>query len=262
MKTLTRTAAFSIAFASIQPGSLPAQSLIPLVQNTNPQEITTGQNPYVSQILPGQTLYVGIPYTGGSWPTTEPADFARVSTYLLGDGAAGSAGFNFYSATDSGTALSGITPMAAFTPSTVPVNATASSDPADPANYNNAFVSADLDIPTAPTGDLYAAAVSGVVWLGITNFGASTLLYYTGSPFGGGVPTPTYAFTGPFTSGASSLNPDTYTYNADTTLAAGNQNIHPYFNVSIMTVPEPAGSLMLGLAGFLWILQRRRSASL
>lgn len=245
-----------LALALASPAAIQAQTNIPLVTNTNPTEVTGGGNDFVSQILAGQTLYVGIPYAAGIWPGADATDYFEVSAFILSEGGSSTAAFNFFTATDNGTGLSAITPVAGVTAGTANVAASVAPAPSDPGNTSIAGVSAQLDYANLP-GDPFVSTTGGYLWLGITNTGTNTLTYYTANPFGGGSPAPTYAFGAPFDTGAPTLAADTYTYNADTTLAAGNQNVHPYFNVTAVTVPEPDMAMMTALAGLGVIFWRR-----
>lgn len=234
-------------------------ALITLVDNTNPAEVTGGGTDFVSQIAAGQTLYVGIPYAGGAWPTAEINDYFEVSTYLLGVDGSSTASFSFYSASITGdefeTELSGITELSGFTAGVVNVAQEVSTTPSDPGNLAVAGVTAQIDYNNQ-TGNPFASLTEGMLWLGITNTGGNAISYYIGSPFGGS-PSPTYSFAAPFDTGASALHEDSYTYNSGGDLAVSNQNVHPYLDIVVVTVPEPDAALLAGLAGLSLILRRR-----
>jgi uncharacterized protein (TIGR03382 family) len=251
MNTSTKVFLFAFAFA----GASQAATLT-LVENTNPEEVTGGGTDFVSQILVGQTLYVGIPYAGTPWPTAEATDYFEVATYLLGVEDSGTASFSFYSAADSGSDLSGITELSGFTGGMVNVAQQVSTNPLDTGNLALAGVTARIEYPNL-TGNPFNSLTEGMLWLGITNTGSSTLSYYTGTPFGFGSPAPGYAFAAPFDSGATSLYADTYTYNSGGDLATANENVHPYLAITAQTVPEP-GVAALGLLGGVLLLRRRR----
>lgn len=234
-------------------------AVITVVENINPGEVTGGGTDFVSQILVGQTLYVGIPYTGGTWPTAEANDYFEVSTYLLGVDGSSTASFSFYSAsvTDNGTSteLTGITELSGFTAGVVNVAQQVSTTPSDAGNLAVAGVVAQIDYNNQ-TGNPFSSLTEGILWLGITNTGDSDISYYTGSPFGGS-PSPGYSFAAPFDTETSELHEDSYTYDSGGDLATSNQNVHPYMNVTLVTVPEPSTALLAGIAG-LSLVRRRR----
>jgi hypothetical protein len=246
----------ALTAALLIPHALSAQTIIPLVTNTNPSEVTGGGNDFMSQIFTGQTLYIGIPYTGGAWPSAEATDYFQVSTFLLAEAGTSTASFNFFTGNDSGTSLTGITPLPGVSAGTTSVAALVSDTPSDPGNTSIALITLQLDYNNQP-GDPFSATTGGVLWLGITNTGTKTINYYTGSPFG--VPAPSYLFNAPFDTGAAQLHDDTYTYNANSTLGAANQNVLPYLSVSAVTVPEPGTLLLAGVAGASLLVRRRRS---
>jgi hypothetical protein len=250
MNTPIRTSLLALAMA----GASQAAS-VSLVTNTNPGEVSTGQNDYISEIYAGQTLYVAIPYAAGAWPSAEATDYLTISTFLLGTGGASTVSFSFYTATDSGTELSAITELSGFTAGTASISAAAAGTPAELGA--TAGVEAQIDYANL-TGNPFASIANGVVWLGITNTGSNTVAYYTGSPFGG-TPAPAYTFAGPFDTEATALLEDTYTYNANDTLATANQNVHPYLTITAETipVPEPGAAALAGLAGVMLLLRRR-----
>jgi hypothetical protein len=235
-----------------------AQTVIPLVTNTNPGEVTGGANDYMSQVLPGQTLYVGVPYAGGALPAAEPIDYFTLSTYMLSTADEGSVSFNFYTGTDTGLSLTGITPLAGMTAGTATVAPLVDDDPSAPGNTALAEVTTVLDYADL-AGDPFAAAASsgGMLWLGITNTGGTTLSYYAGNPFGGGVSAPAYSFSAPFDTAATGLNADSYVNNPDGTLSEPYQNVHPYVSFSAVTVPEPDAVLLTFASGSLLLLRRR-----
>ena len=255
MKVSTITASLTLALAGAS--SLQAATLA-LVTNTNASDIPNGASDYVSEIQAGQTLYVAIPYAAGAWQSTEATDYFEVSTFLLSAGGASTVSFSFYSATDSGTDLSSITELSGLTAGTASVMAAVGVQPSDPSNTAIAGVTAQIEYANL-TGNPFASISNGVMWLGITNTGANTVSYYTGDPFGLGVPAPTYTFGGPFDTEATALLEDTYTYNENGTLGAANANVHPYVTITAVTVPEPGTGLLAGLA-VLGCLRRRRKA--
>ena len=256
MKTPTMTALLALALAG--PSMLEAATLS-LVTNTNPTEVTSGGTDFVSEIHAGQTLYVAVPYAAGAWASTDATDYFEVSTFLLATGGSSTVSFSFYSATDSGTDLSSITELSGITAGTTSVMAAVSGQPSDAGNTAIAGVSAQIEYANL-TGNPFASISNGVMWLGITNTGSNTVTYYTGTPFGFGSPAPTYSFSGPFDTEATSLLEDTYTYNQNGTLATGNQNVHPYLTITAVTVPEPGTSLLAGCAILGGLLRRRRAA--
>ncbi len=232
-------------------------TVISLVENTNYGDVAAGDVDFVSQIGAGQTLYVGIPYTAGAWPTLEENDYFGISTYLLADGGTSTASFSFYSAVDSGTELSDITELSGFTAGTANVAQQVSTTPSDSGNLAVAEVTAQIDYGNV-AGNPFTSVTEGTLWLGITNTGGNTISYYTGAPFGGS-PSPAYSFADPFDTGATALNTDSYTYNSGGDLAAGNENVHPYMNVTLVTAPEPGTALLAGIAGISLIRRRRAS---
>ena len=263
MKTLVTKTMLGLALAG---ASASHAATLSLVDNTNPGQVTgEGQGPedprsdYVSQILAGQTLYIGIPYSAGAWPSTEATDYFEISTFLLGVGGSSSVSFSFYSAEDTGTELSAITQLTeieGFTPGTVNISEAGSGTPMElgpTAGVTAQIQYADL------TGNPFASISNGIVWLGITNTGSNDVAYYTGDPFGLGQPAPAYEFGGPFDTGATALHANTYTYNSGGDLAAANQNVHPYVTITAETipVPEPRAAALAGLAGVLLLLRRR-----
>jgi hypothetical protein len=233
----------------------PANAAIVSLVNSNTEEVTGNLNSSVSEILPGQTLYVGIPYAAGAWPSAEATDLFNVTTFLLGTGGSSTVSFNFYSATDTGTELSGITGLSGFTAGSAAVSSVTAGDPSQ---YGaSSGVTAQVEYVNA-TGNPFASISNGVVWLGITNTGENTVSYYVGSP--SGFPAPIFnEFAGPFDSNATSLLEHTYAYNSGGVLAPGgmNENVHPYIVINAETIPEPAPAAFAGLAAMLLLLRRR-----
>ena len=259
MNTPTMTTLLALSLA----GSSMLQAVtLSLVTNTNPGEVTGGLNDSISQIGAGQTLYVAIPYVAGAWQSSEATDYFLVSTFLLGDGGASSVSFNFFTALDSGTALSSIAPLDAanLAAGSASVAAATLGLPSDPANTSVAAVNAQIEYANL-TGNPFSSISNGILWQGITNTGANTVNYYASAL--GGTPAPTYAFDGPFDTGATSLLEDTYTYATNATGGtpdAANQNVHPYITITAVTVPEPGIALLAGLAGIPLLLRRGRAA--
>jgi len=265
MKTIIRTSLMALAMAGAS-----SAATLSLVTNTNPEEVTGGegvnQTDFTSEILPGQTLFIGLPYAAGTWASAEATDYLEVTAFLLASGGTSTASFDFYTATDTGTAL---TDIAVFnngnTISTGVANVAqaVSSTPSDPGNTNLAGVTAQLEYGDS-TGNPFGSLSAGVLWLGITNTGENTILYYTGTPGGFGSPNPGYSFGGPFDSGATSLAEDSYVYGSNEspndTLETANQNVHPYITITAETVtpvPEPGAIGLVSLAGMLLIRRRR-----
>lgn len=232
---------------------------VTLVNNTNASDVPGGATDYVSQIFTGQTLYVGIPYAGGTWPLTDAADYFTVSTYLLSEGGSSTVSFQFFTAQDSGTALSSITALANFSAGSAAVAAASAGQPSNPANTSVAGVTAQIDYANL-TGNPFSTISNGMLWLGITNTGSNTVSYYTGDPFGLGIPAPVYSYASPFDTEMNALLPDTYTYNGNGSLGSANQNVHPYISIDVVTVPEPASAMLAGLAGLGLLLRRNRRA--
>jgi len=257
MKTVIRTSLAALALAGAS-----SAATVSLVTITNPEEVTGGQTDSVSQILAGQTVYVGIPFAAGSWPSSEATDYFEVSTFLLATGGTSTASFSFYTATDSGTELTGITQLSNITTGSVNVAQEVSGVPSDSGNTAIAGVTAQLEYANA-TGNPFASIGAGVIWLGITNTGSNTINYYTGFPglpSGFGTPAPVYSFSGPFDSEQSGLTPDSYVYEGGVLVDGGqNQYVHPYLSITAETipVPEPGVAGLAGLAGFLLIRRRR-----
>ena len=260
MKTFVTMLGLALAGASASHAAT-----LSLVNNTNPGQVTgEGQGPedprsdYVSQILAGQTLYIGIPYSAGAWPSTEATDYFEISTFLLGVGGSSTVSFSFYSASDSGTELSGITELDeldGFTAGTVNIAEAGSGTPMDlgpTAGVTAQIQYADL------TGNPFESISNGIVWLGITNTGSNDVAYYTGDPLGLGEPTPAYQFGGPFDSTATALHANTYYYSGGS-FVSGNSNVHPYVTINAETipVPEPDSALLAGLAGLVLLIRRR-----
>lgn len=255
MNTVIRTSLAALALAGAS-----SAATVSLVTNTNPDEVTGGQTDSISQILAGQTVYVGIPFAAGSWPSSEATDYFEVSTFLLATGGTSTASFSFYTATDSGTELTDITQLSNITTGTVNVAQEVSGVPADAGNTAIAGVTAQLEYANT-MGNPFASISAGVLWLGITNTGSNTINYYTGFPglpAGFGTPAPVYSFAGPFDSAESGLTPDSYVYQGGS-LVTGNQYVHPYLSITAETipVPEPGFAGLAGLAGFLLIRRRR-----
>ena len=202
-----------------------------LVTNTNPQEITgEGENPGITdttaEILPGQTLYIGIPYSGGAWPTSEATDYFEVSTFLLGVGGDSTASFSFYTATDIGTGSSVITELGGMSAgSTSVLSGNDLLPPSDSYNTGRAGVQAQIEYVNT-TGNPFASLSNAIVWLGITNTGANTMAYYWGIP-GFGTPSPAYTFCDPFDTSATALQSETYIYNPGGDFETGNSNVPP-----------------------------------
>lgn len=242
-------------------GAASVQAALTLVDNTNHASVTAGEVDSVGQIEAGQTLYVGIPYSGASWPEQEEGDyFFDVSTYLLGAEGSSTASFNFYSATEvideTESQLTGLTALSGFTAGVVNVaQQNGSGVPSDSGNVAMAGVAAQIGYENL-SANPFASLTEGILWLGITNTGENTILYYAGSPFG--VPAPSYTFAEPFDTTTNSLYTNTYIHEGGSQVS-GNQNVHPYMNVVLEPVlaPEPSTALLAGLAG-LSLLRRRR----
>ena len=262
MNTPTMTTLLALSLAG---SSMLQAATLSLVTNTNPGEVTGGGNDSMSQIEVGQTLYVAIPYAGGAWQSAEATNYFSVSTFLLGDGGSSSVSFNFFTAIDSGTELSGITQLDAANITAGSANVVAAAvglPPSDLANRSAAPVSAQIEYANQ-LGNPFASITNGILWLGITNTGENTVMYYASAL--GGSPAPTYSFGGPFDTEANSLLEDTYTYNTNVTGGApvtSNQNVHPYITITAVTVPvpEPESALLAGLAVLGGLRRRRRSS--
>jgi hypothetical protein len=265
MKAIIRTSLMALAMAGAS-----SAATLSLVTNTNPEEVTGGegvnQTEFTSEILSGQTLFIGIPYAAGAWGSAEATDYFEVRAFLLASGGTSTASFDFYTATDTGTAL---TDIAVFnngntiTTGVANVAQAVSGTPSDPGNTNLAGVTVQLEYGDS-TGNPFGSLSAGIVWLGITNSGSNTIVYYTGVPGGFGSPNPEYSFGGPFDSGATSLAEDTYVYSSNVspndTLETANQNVHPYINITAETVtpvPEPGAIGLVSLGGILLIRRRR-----
>lgn len=258
MNTPTMTTLLALSLAG---SSMLEATTLSLVKNTNPGDVTGGGNNSVSQIGVGQTLYIAIPYAGAAWQSSEATDYFSVSTFLLGDGGASSVSFNFFTAIDNGDNLSAITQLDAanITAGSASVAAAAVGlEPSDLANTSVAGVSAQIGYADQ-VGNPFGSITNGILWLGITNTGANTVMYYASAL--GGTPAPAYQFDGPFDTGATSLLEDTYIYDTGTgSLVGGHQNIHPYLTLTAETVPEPTSALLAGLAVLGFLGYRRRSA--
>ncbi len=257
MKTVIRSSLAALAMAGVS-----GAATMSLVTNTNPGQVTGDQAPeeprsdYVSQIFAGQTLYIGIPYSAGAWPSAEATDYFEVSTFLLGINGSSTVSFSFYSATDTGEGLSAISELQGFTAGEINIAEAGSGTPMELGA--TAGVTAQIQYSDL-TGNPFASISNAIVWLGITNTGSNDVAYYTGDPLGLGQPAPAYQFEGPFDTGATALHPNTYTYNLGGDLATANQNVHPYINITAetITVPEPGVAGLAGLAGLLLIRRRR-----
>jgi len=267
MKTIIRTSLMALAMAGAS-----SAATLSLVTNTNPEEVTGGegvnQTDFTSEILPGQTLFIGVPYDAGSWGSAEATDYLEVRTFLLASGGTSTASFDFYTATDTGTSLADIAVFnngGLITTGVANVAQAVSGTPSDPGNTSIASVTAQLEYGDT-TGNPFGSLSAGVVWLGITNSGSNTIIYYTGVPGGFGSPNPLYSFGDPFDSAATSLAEDTYVYSSGVTphdtLETANQNVHPYLTLTAETVtpaPEPGVVGFISLTGLL-LLRRRRCA--
>ncbi len=245
---------FSSALLLSMYGAASVQAALTLVDNTNHASVTAGQVDMVSQIEAGHTLYVGIPYAGNTLPDLgDGGHFLDIATYLLGVDGSSTASFNFYSATEvineTDSELTGLTALSGFTAGVVSVaQEDGSGSPTSSGNLDVAGVAAQIGL----TGNPFESLTAGILWLGITNTGGNTILYYAGSPFG--LPAPSYSFAEPFDTEVSSLHMNTYIYDGGS-FVSGNQNVHPYLNVVL--VPEPSSALLAGIAG-LSLLRRRR----
>lgn len=249
MNTAIKTSLFAFAFA----GASQAATLNLVTSNS--EVVLGGEVDYTNEILAGQTLYIGVPYAAGAWPSAEATDYFNVSTFLIGVEGASSVSFNFYSASDSGTELNSINPLAGFTAGSAAVPAAGAGTAAElgaTSQVNAQVQYADL------VGNPFASISNGILWLGITNTGANTVSYYSGVP-GFGSPLIAYTFGGPFDTEVSALYMNSYTYDLNGTLPDGGQfqNVHPYVNVSAVTVPEPTAAA-LGILGGCLLLRRRR----
>jgi MYXO-CTERM domain-containing protein len=230
-------------------------STITLV-SSNSEVVTGGQVDYTVEILSSQTLYVGIPYSAGAWPSAEATDYFEVATFLLGIGGSSTVSFNFYSANDTGTELSAITPLSGFTAGSASVGEAGSGSAAELGSTSE--VTAQVDYANL-IGNPFSSLSNGILWLGITNTGANTVSYYAGIP-GFGSPLIEYTFGAPLDTTATALVANSYTYNANGTLPNGGpfENVHPYVTITAQTVPEP-GAAALGLLGGFLLLRRRRN---
>ena len=249
MKTSIKTSlhAFALAGAS--------QAATVTLVSSNTEEVIGGNVDSTVEILANQTLYVGIPYSAGAWPSAEATDYFEVSTFLIGTGGASTVSFNFYSAADSGTELSTISALSGFTAGSASVGEAGEGTAAELGSTSQ--VNAQVDYADL-TGNPFSSISNGIVWLGITNTGANTVSYYAGIP-GFGSPLIEYLFGAPFDTGATALVANSYTYNSNGTLPNGGpfENVHPYITVTAQTVPEP-GAAALGLLGGFFLLRRRR----
>lgn len=249
MNTAIKTSLLALTMA----GASQAATLSLVTSNS--EVVLGGEVDYTNEILASQTLYIGIPYAAGAWPSAEATDYFNVSSFLIGVEGASSVSFNFYSASDSGTGLTSINPLAGFTAGSaiVPEAGEGTAAELGATSQINAQVQYADQI-----GNPFSSISNGILWLGITNTGANTVSYYSGVP-GFGSPLIAYTFSGPFDTGASALHLNSYTYDLNGTLPNGGQfqNVHPYVNVSVVTVPEPT-AIALGLVGGCLLLRRRR----
>ncbi|MEO5914761.1 MAG: hypothetical protein ABIS50_11040 [Luteolibacter sp.] len=235
-------------------GSVQAATVTLVSSNT--EVVTGGDVDYTVEILANQTLYVGIPYnSAGAWPTSEATDYFEVATFLLGIGGSSTVSLNFYSATDTGEALSTIAPLTGFTAGSATVGAAGPGSAA--AQGGTSQVNAQVGYADL-IGNPFSSIGNGIVWLGITNTGSNTVSYYAGVP-GFGFPSIEYAFGDPFDTAATQLVANSYTYNSNGTLPDGGkfENVHPYLVITAQTIPEP-GTAALGILGGVFLLRRRR----
>jgi uncharacterized protein (TIGR03382 family) len=249
MNTAIKTSLLAFALA----GASQAATVALVASNT--EEVTGGNVASTVEILASQTLYIGIPYSAGAWPSAEATDYFEITTFLVGSVGATTVSFNFYSATDMEGSLSDITPLSGFTAGSANVGAEASGTPAEKGLASQ--VNAQVDYVNL-TGNPFSSISNGIAWLGITNTGDNPMSYYAGIP-NFGFPSIEYTFGAPFDTAATALVANSYIYNSNGNLADGGgfENLHPYVTITAQTVPEP-GVAALGLLGGVLLLRRRR----
>lgn len=250
MKATIRTSLLAFALAGV------SQAATVALVFSNTTVVTNGEVEQVTLLSAGQTLYVGIPYSAGAWPSAEATDFFDVTTFLLGIEGAATASFNFYAATETGAGLTGITALSGFTAGTADVIAAdleASISSQGAASQTIAEVQyADL------VGNPFTSISNGIVWLGITNTSSNTIAYYSGAPGPNNSPSNAYIFASPFNSTQNQLVADSYTHTG-AVFDSGNENVHPWATVTMTTIPVPEpGAAALGMLGGILLLRRRR----
>lgn len=236
VKTSAGFAAFLFAILS----TVSSQGAVHTLVDSDPATLIANDGAASLTISSGETWYFGIPYDADStWSYGESTGSMQVTSYFY-SALGGLVAMNFYG-DDSGTPAA---VLVGFTTGTATVAA-------DQGIADSAVTVLIGYEETA--GNPFGSYAGSLLWLGITNTGASNLILHTG--MWGWSPSPSYAFASPFDSTAESLNYESYS-----STGGENAGLLPWLTIRTTSVPEPSIPLLGACAACGSLFRRRRAA--